>query len=77
MPPKNFKKISHPELEISLYLYHFSKEVSPLTDCQTYTNFRIIWNKCTIIPGMPPKKSERYLIQNWSYPYICLISVRK
>ena len=29
--PKNFRKISHPELEISLYLPNFSMEVSKLT----------------------------------------------
>ena len=26
---------------------------------------------------MFPKKSKIYIIQNWRYPYICLISVRK
>ena len=30
MPPKNFRKISHPELKISLNLSNFSKEVSQL-----------------------------------------------
>ena len=77
MPPKIFRKISHPELKISLNLSNFSKEVSQLTYWQTYKKFRIIWNKCTNIPGMSPKKSERYLIQNWRYPYNCVISVRK
>ena len=28
-------------------------------------------------PRIMSKKSERYLVQNWRYPYICLISVRK
>merc|ERR1711954_88444 len=28
------------------YLYNFSKEVSQLTDLQTYKKFRIIWNQC-------------------------------
>ena len=32
MSPKNFRKISHPVLEISLYLYNFSEELSQLTD---------------------------------------------
>ena len=30
--PKKFRKISHPELEISPYLSNFSKEVRQLTD---------------------------------------------
>ena len=55
MPPKNFRKISHTELEISLYLSIFSKKVSQLTYWQTYRKFIIIWNKCTNIPGIPPK----------------------
>merc|ERR1712112_589471 len=44
MPPKNFRKISDPELEISLYLPYFSEEVSQLAERQTYKKFRIIWN---------------------------------
>ena len=59
MPPKNFRKISHPEQEISLYKPNFSKEVSQLTDWQTYKKIRIIWNKCINIPGMPPRKFRR------------------
>ena len=42
--PENFRKISLPELEIFLYLNNFSKEVSQLTDWQTYKKIRIIWN---------------------------------
>ena len=56
---KKIRKIYHPELEISLYLSNFSKEVSQLTDWQTYKKFRIIWNKCTNIPGMPPKNFRK------------------
>ena len=59
MSPENFRKISLPEVEILLYLCNFSKEVSKLTDRQTYKKFRIIWNKCTNIPGMPPKKFRK------------------
>ena len=44
MSLKNFRKISHPELEISLHLSNFSKEVSQLTDWQTYKKTRIIEN---------------------------------
>ena len=77
MPPKKFRKIYHPELEISLYLSNLSKEVSQLTDWQTYKKFWIIWNWWTNIPGMSPKKSERYLIRDWRNPYICQNSVRK
>jgi len=62
MPPKNFRKISHTELEISLYLSNFSKKVSQLTDWQTYKKFRIIWNKCTNIPGVPPKKFQKDIL---------------
>ena len=55
MSPKIFRKVTHPELEISLYLSNFSKEVRQLTDWQTYKEFRIIWNLCRKIPGMSPK----------------------
>ena len=41
---KDFRKIFHPELETSLQLSNFSKEVSQPTDWQTYMKFRIIWN---------------------------------
>ena len=59
MLPKNFRNISLPEVEILLYLCNFSKEVSKLTDGQTYKKFRIIWKKCTNIPGVPPKKFRK------------------
>ena len=59
MYPKNFRKIPHPELEISQYLCNFSKKVSQITDWQTYKKFRIIWNKCTNILGMPPKNFRK------------------
>ena len=42
-PPKKFRNISHPELEISLYWHNFIKEISQLTDWQTYQKFRMIW----------------------------------
>ena len=44
MSPKNFRKVSHPQLKISLYMSNFSKEESQLTDYQTYKKFIIIWN---------------------------------
>ena len=59
IPAKNFRKISHTELEISLYLSNFSKIVSQLTDWQTYKKFIIIWKKCTNILGMPPKNFRK------------------
>ena len=59
MSPKNFRKIYHSGVDISLYLYNFSKVVSQLTDWQTYMKFRIIWNKCTNIPWMPPKNFRK------------------
>merc|ERR1712081_15385 len=42
---KNFRKISHPIREISLYQPNFSKKVSQPTGLQTYKRFRIIWKK--------------------------------
>ena len=57
--PWNFRKISHPELEISLNLSDFSKEVCQLPDWQTYKKFRIIWNQCTNISGMSSKDSKK------------------
>ena len=59
MSPENFRNTSLPEEEILLYLCNFSKEVSKLTDGQTYKKFRIIWKKCTNIPGMPPKNFRK------------------
>ena len=55
MSPKHFRKISHPEVEISLYLSIFSKKVSQLTDWQTYKKFRIIRYWSRNILGMSPK----------------------
>ena len=55
MSPINVRNISHPELDISLHLSYFSKEVSPLTDWQTYMNFTSIWIYCTNTQGMSPK----------------------
>ena len=69
MCPKNFWNISHPELERSLYLCIFNKEVSQLTDWETYKKFKMIWKWCTNIPGMSPKN-----FRNISHPElnICL-----
>ena len=52
--PKNFREISHPQLEISLYWHNFSKKVHQLTYIQTYNKYRYISNNCTNIPGMYP-----------------------
>ena len=49
----------HPELEISLNLSDFSKEVCQLPDWQTYTKFVIIWNQCTNISGISPKNFRK------------------
>ena len=59
MSPKNFRKLSYPELEISQYLCNFCKKVSQSTHWQTYKKFRIIWNMCTNILGMSPKKFRK------------------
>ena len=59
MSQKNFRKISHPELEISLYLFNFSKGVSQLRDWQSYKKFKIIWNQCANIPGMFPENFRK------------------
>ena len=63
MSPEDFRKISLQELEISLYLCNFSKRVSQQTDWQTTKKFRITWNYCTNISGMPPKS-----FRNISHP---------
>ena len=55
MSPEAFRKISLPELEVSLNLSNFRKKVSQLTDWKTYKKFIIIWNLCTHILGMSPK----------------------
>ena len=78
MSLKNFRKISPPGQDIPLHLSKISKEVSQLTDLQTYKKFAFIWKKCKNIPGMSPKIfQKKYLIKNRRYPYICLNSVRK
>ena len=59
MSPKDFREISHPEPDISLYLSILSKEVSQLIDWQTYKKFRIIWNKCWNIPEMSSKDFKK------------------
>ena len=77
MPPKNLREIYPTELEISLYEPNFNKDVSQLSDWETYKKVGIIWKKSRNILGMSLKISERYVIQNWRYPYICLILARK
>ena len=47
------------------------------TDWETYKIFRMILKQSKNISRMSPKKSERHLIQNWRYPFIDIISVRK
>ena len=59
MSPKNFRIISHPELDLSLYFYNFSKDVSQLTDWQTYKKIRNIWNWCTKVPRMSPRNFRK------------------
>ena len=55
MSPRNFRKIYHPEVELSLYLCNFSKEISQLTDWQPYKKFENIWNCCRNINWISPK----------------------
>ena len=45
---KIFLKISHSEIDVSLYWPNFSEEVSQPTDQQTYKKFSTIWNLCTL-----------------------------
>ena len=75
--PRNFWTISHLELKISLYLYNFNKEVSQLTDWQTYKKSELLGTSEPTSQECLQKISKRYLIQNWRYPYSSLNSVRK
>ena len=59
MIKKKFRKISHPEMEMSPYLSNFSKEVSKKADQQTHKKFRIICIHCKNITGKPPKKFRK------------------
>ena len=61
---KKFQKISHPELELSLYLYIICKEVRQITNWQTYKKFRIIWNWCANTPEISQLLEE---IPFWSF----------
>ena len=53
MSPKTFQKDISSRISY-LNLCNFSKEISQITDWQTYKNFKIIWNQCAKIPGMSP-----------------------
>ena len=75
--PKNSGKTFHPEQEISLHFSNFRKEVSQLTDWQTYKKLNSFGNGVQTSQECLKKVSERYLIQNLGYPYIDLISVKK
>ena len=46
-PPKKFRNIPHQEQEISLHLSNFGKEVSQLTDWQSYKKFQLLGNGVT------------------------------
>ena len=71
MSPNRFKKISHPDLEISLYLSNFGKEVSQLTDWQTYKKFPDLFGTSVQTSQESlQKNSERFIIQNQRYLYI-------
>ena len=54
MFPKQ-SEISYPEVEICLHLSKFSKEVSQLSDWQTYKKIEMIWKWSRNITGMSPK----------------------
>ena len=74
-PPKIFRKISHPVQEIYLHWPYFSKKVSQLAEWQTYKKFRIIWNKCTNIPGLSPKNFRKISYTDPEIPqYFCNFS---
>ena len=55
MSPTYFRKISHPEQEISLFWPTINKEVNQLTDQQTNKKFSNIWKQCANIPEMCQK----------------------
>ena len=59
MSPKNIRMISHPELEIYLYWSNFSKNVSQLTDWQTYKKFKMICKYSKNILGMSKKNFRK------------------
>ena len=57
MSPNNFRKISHPELEISLYLYNFSKDVSEL---MTLTDIEEIQKYLKLVYKHPMNVSKEF-----------------
>ena len=65
MSPKSFKKISHPELGISLYLSNFRKEVSQIMSERHAKNLELFGTSVGTSSECLQKISERYLIQNW------------
>ena len=73
---KKFQKIYHEELEISLYLSNFRKEVSQLQTDRHTRNSELLGISIPTSQEWLQKNSEFYLIQNWRYPYKCLILVR-
>ena len=76
MSPENFRKLAHPELEIStVNTISVRKQGNKQTDRHTRKNnkcLEIVYN----IQGMSQTISEIYIIQNCIYPYIDIISVR-
>ena len=77
--PRNLSKkiqihIDHPEQEISLFLYNFSKEVSKIIDWKTYKKFVTI---CINIPVMPPENLRKLAHSELEISKDNLISVRK
>ena len=76
MCPKNFRKISHSELKISLYWPNFSKKVSKIVDRHTW-HLEINGIGEQITQKFHSNISERYLVQNLIYPYFKLISLRE
>ena len=60
MSPEIFRNISHQEQEISLHSSNFSKEVSQLTDWQTYKQFGSPWILMFVSKDGACKISESY-----------------
>ena len=56
---KKFRNINNSELEISLYISNFVRDVTQLTDCQTYQKFRINRNRHANIPEMSPNNFRK------------------
>ena len=77
MSPENLRKLAHLELEIStVNIISVRKLGNEQTDRHT-RNLKLFGTSVGTSLECLQKISERSLMQNWRYTYICLVSMRE